>query len=448
MKRYILIIMCCIATIMAQNLYADCITLTNSSVNISRWGAQYAPVDDELECWIVDLTVDGPVQITYNISLEMVSGSDQVTIYELDENNQTTVLRSFSSTIETGVLVTTANRLKVEYWGFVGNMNGVYDGFQLHFSAATQEHVINHDYYILGSLGIGTTQPKGTLHVNGPIYGGESSGAIKLKSNSGYVTIGTATGQLKKMFFTTDRNQFIFNKSILTQEGVFGSTANTIQFSTNDTARMVIVNNNVGIGILNPTTRLHVNGGALKIGNTASSSDRLKNFLQFGDGSYVQIGELEKDDYLTFKATGYNFTKGNVGIGTISPAYKLDVVGLVRTNGMIVNGTVNAIGTVHADSIIADRTIRAEEIIVETSGADFVFAEDYQLRPLSEVKAFIEENKHLPEIKSAQEMQENGVGVNELQTQLLQKIEELTLYLIQQEQTIQELRQKLEQLEK
>ena len=245
------------------------------------------------------------------------------------------------------------------------------------------------------------------------------------------------------MFFTTDRNQFIFNKSILTQEGVFGSTANTIQFSTNDTARMVIVNNNVGIGILNPTTRLHVNGGALKIGNTSSSSDRLKNFLQFGDGSYVQIGELEKDDYLTFKATGYNFTKGNVGIGTISPAYKLDVVGLVRTNGMIVNGAVNAIGTVHADSIIADRTIRAEEIIVETSGADFVFAEDYQLRPLSEVKAFIEENKHLPEIKSAQEMQENGVSVSELQTQLLQKIEELTLYIIHQEERIKTLEAEL-----
>ena len=46
------------------------------------------------------------------------------------------------------------------------------------------------------------------------------------------------------------------------------------------------------------------------------------------------------------------------------------------------------------------------------------------------------------------QLQENGVSVNELQTQLLQKIEELTLYLIQQEQTIQELRQKLEQLEK
>ena len=93
-------------------------------------------------------------------------------------------------------------------------------------------------------------------------------------------------------------------------------------------------------------------------------------------------------------------------------------------------------------------TIRANEIIVNTTGADFVFAEDYQLRPLSEVKAFITENKHLPEIKSAQEMQENGVSINELQTQLLQKIEELTLYLIQQEETIQELRQEVERLKK
>ena len=65
-----------------------------------------------------------------------------------------------------------------------------------------------------------------------------------------------------------------------------------------------------------------------------------------------------------------------------------------------------------------------------------------------ELRAFIVENKHLPEIKSAQEMQENGVSVSELQTQLLQKIEELTLYLIQQEQTIKDLRKEVELLKK
>jgi hypothetical protein len=50
-------------------------------------------------------------------------------------------------------------------------------------------------------------------------------------------------------------------------------------------------------------------------------------------------------------------------------------------------------------------------------------------------------NKHLPEISSAQEMQANGVSINELQTQLLQKIEELTLYILQQEKRIRELEQ-------
>lgn len=63
------------------------------------------------------------------------------------------------------------------------------------------------------------------------------------------------------------------------------------------------------------------------------------------------------------------------------------------------------------------------------------------MRPLSEVETFIKVNKHLPEIKSAQEMQANGVSINELQTQLLQKIEELTQYILQHEKRIRELEQ-------
>lgn len=103
---------------------------------------------------------------------------------------------------------------------------------------------------------------------------------------------------------------------------------------------------------------------------------------------------------------------------------------------------------INPDSIVVYGSIRADEIVVETTGADFVFADEYHLRPLSEVKAFIDENKHLPEIQSAQEMQENGVSISELQTQLLQKIEGLPLYILQQEETIQELRKEVEQLKK
>lgn len=176
---------------------------------------------------------------------------------------------------------------------------------------------------------------------------------------------------------------------------------------------------NVGIGTY-PQEMLHVNG-AIR-GGGASGEVTLK-----GDNGSVTIGatdaqtmtfNTDKSKY-AFNINGTNRmtiqNNGNVGIGTISPSYKLDVAG----------------------------TLRACEIIVNTTGADFVFADDYQLRPLSEVKAFITENKHLPEIKSAQEMQENGVGINELQIQLLQKIEELTLYILQQEERIKALETEL-----
>ncbi len=112
---------------------------------------------------------------------------------------------------------------------------------------------------------------------------------------------------------------------------------------------------------------------------------------------------------------------GKVGIGTDDPKYKLDVNGIIRAN----------------------------EILVSIpTGADFVFGDDYQLRPLNEVNAFIQENKHLPEIQSAADMQQNGISVNDFQIQLLQKIEELTLYIIQQEAKIQVLQEKVEQLKK
>ncbi|MDR2037506.1 MAG: hypothetical protein LBQ60_06245 [Bacteroidales bacterium] len=99
-------------------------------------------------------------------------------------------------------------------------------------------------------------------------------------------------------------------------------------------------------------------------------------------------------------------TNGNVGIGTVNPAAKLTVAG----------------------------DILAREIVVEANaGADFVFEENYRLKPLKEVEQFIAENKHLPDIAPADTMIQNGVNMGEFQIQLLQKIEELTLYVIKQE---------------
>ena len=109
-------------------------------------------------------------------------------------------------------------------------------------------------------------------------------------------------------------------------------------------------------------------------------------------------------------------TPGYVGIGTTTPQHKLDVRGAIR-----------------ADAVY----------VYNVAGADYVFDKSYNLRPLNELSSYIEENQHLPEIPSAEEMQQNGVNMNELQMQLLQKVEELTLYVIQQDKRIQELESQL-----
>lgn len=200
----------------------------------------------------------------------------------------------------------------------------------------------------------------------------------------------------------------------------------------------------VGVGTSAPLQDLHVVGGNIMISKTSTKTradgsnngsilfgadvnDKDKNSRRGSWG--IEYVSTDSEGYgLNFwKVGGFNYAlflqnNGNIGIGTKSPAYKLDVIG----------------------------TIRAREILVDLNGvggADFVFDTNYRLRPLSEVQSFIAENKHLPEIQSAKDMQQNGVSVNELQFQLLQKIEELTLYIIEQDQQIKDLQQKVEQLQ-
>ena len=308
----------------------------------------------------------------------------------------------------------------------------------------------------------------------------------------------------KMLFFTVVLSFCAFTTKMNAQSWTTGNNLIYINPSTT----------NVGIGTSQPTELLHVNNGALKIGQSVSASARSTNVLKFGDGDYVTIGEFEADDELSFKASKYNFTNGNLGIGVTNPLYKLDVNGKMflrcvevdpanytrsylhwasnklimgtpagyymhnsldlmpggsdegtlfsqivmytaysptniepkikfcTTESCWINTTNNfGLGTSNPQYKLDVRgTIRATEIIVNTpTGADFVFDKDYYLRPLSEVQSYIHDNQHLPDIPSAKEMIENGVSMSELQIQLLQKVEELTLYILQQEQRIHEL---------
>ncbi|HNP08308.1 MAG TPA: hypothetical protein PKN99_11815, partial [Cyclobacteriaceae bacterium] len=110
------------------------------------------------------------------------------------------------------------------------------------------------------------------------------------------------------------------------------------------------------------------------------------------------------------------FNTGNIGIGIDNPQNKLDVNG----------------------------TIHAREVKVDLTGwPDYVFTRDYNLQPLAEVKDYIEQNQHLPEMPSATEVETNGVMLGEMNKLLLKKVEELTLHLIRQQEEIDALKKEV-----
>lgn len=129
-----------------------------------------------------------------------------------------------------------------------------------------------------------------------------------------------------------------------------------------------------------------------------------------------------------------SFVWGDGQNGNINSAANNEV--RIRAGGgmHLVSGALNP-----AYLLTVAGAIRAEEVIVETGWADYVFEPDFVLRGLDEVEAHIAEKGHLPDVPSAAEIQQQGVSLGEMQTLMMQKIEELTLYIIEQNKRIAEL---------
>ena len=167
----------------------------------------------------------------------------------------------------------------------------------------------------------------------------------------------------------------------------------------------------------------------------------------------------------------YNTSNGKVGIGTNGATLqsKLEVNGDVRCNQKFVITNVGAFDRLSTDIFISANNnllltsggsatakvtilsngsvgigatnidhkltvaghVGAREVKVTVDmGSDFVFNDDYKLKSLNEVEKFIKENHHLPNVASAKEMETNGIELGKMDMKLLEKIEELTLYMI------------------
>ncbi|KXX71227.1 hypothetical protein [Flammeovirga sp. SJP92] len=180
-------------------------------------------------------------------------------------------------------------------------------------------------------------------------------------------------------------------------------------------------------------------------------------------------GNIALDQYSIFSRGGSSISFGNTGIGICNEDDDIGINIVADGELEITHNSKNMI-SVNQDQIqlareknaqviignftkpdyrlAVDGSIGARSVKVEMNAwPDYVFAEDYDLKPLSEVEAHIKEHKHLPDVPSAQEVEESGVNLGESDAILLRKIEELTLYTIEQDKKIKELEAKNKEIE-
>ncbi len=328
----------------------------------------------------------------------------------------------------------------------VDNWGSMY--FQTYNAGTESESTINYDPQITflnnGSVGIGTTTPSAQMDIAGKI-GGVDSRNFRVK------------------YFQND-NLYVGGAELSGIAHVNGYWT-ALYAKQGNSSSAAFFDGNVGIGTATPNAKLSVNGeinmgngwdrglnlsqNYLSLGETeGSASTILGNNIKATDNvnSTVEVTKsiadgsnwlkINYNSGFTFHRIGANPTgtrvgentgelfritpTGNVGIGVTNPQYKLAVEG----------------------------TIAAREVKVTAEAwSDFVFHPTYKLRTLNEVEQFIKTNNHLPEIPTETEVKQNGIGLGEMNAKLLQKIEELTLYMIEQQKVNEKQNQLIKELE-
>jgi len=193
-------------------------------------------------------------------------------------------------------------------------------------------------------------------------------------------------------------------------------------------------NGKVGIGTVTPHYPLAVNGFAatetvngLQSAFIGRNSTTSTNQFLIGTNNAVTGTEVNDLSLYVYGSNNMRFWTNNVE--------KMRIDG----NGNVGIGTTNTSGY----RLSVDGDIRAKKLkVTQTGWPDYVFEPTYDLRPLATLERYLHKYKHLPDVPSAKEIEENGVDVGATQAVLLRKIEELTLYVIEQEKRIKELEEK------
>ncbi len=285
-----------------------------------------------------------------------------------------------------------------------------------------------------GNVGVGQANPysQSRLHIKSP-------------SATPWGLITEASGNGKIIGLGHDGTTGYISTSYLDASGY-----SPLSLQTSNTNRLFIaVDGKVGIGTNAPQNNFEVLGSGQILRNTIAS-DYTSLRLYNNQNNLMRALEI---DYSGSSYGGTLLNSGPTGesasIGTTG-AYPL-VFGTSNTARMTITSGGNVgVGTYSPDEKLTVKgKIHTEEVRVDLSvpAPDYVFEKDYDLTPLSHIEKFIQANKHLPEVPSAKQMEQDGVNLKEMNMILLKKIEELTLHLIEKDKKLTEVEKRLEQLE-
>ena len=194
------------------------------------------------------------------------------------------------------------------------------------------------------------------------------------------------------------------------------------------------INANVGIGTKSPQSKLHIYQAAsdatgLVIQGNTINTDASQHYIAMtldgdygnGGGNYSQIRSYSNLYYSWGSQLAFYTTQAGIA-NTLSERMRIDWNGNVGIGTKTPDAKLSVLGTIHTNEVKVDLNV---------PGPDYVFDSGYKLTDLGELKAYLEMHHHLPEIPSAEQMKKDGLNLGEMNTKLLKKVEELTLYVIQ-----------------
>jgi hypothetical protein len=313
-----------------------------------------------------------------------------------------------------------------------------------------------------GNVGIGTTSPTEELDVNGnariseniTIEGNTTMQAAAVAADlkvdgqilyNGVQTTGTVSGVI--VLDPSTKALKVIDPALIHNwySGLAGCNENSPKWTSGLNKLYVECSNtNVGIGTTNPTYKLQVMGtsylqGHVQTGGSVSIGAPLNAFgkLYVKNGSGGQSAAVSVD--VTGNTTAYNkaiFLQFSLAstelIKAVNPATNHTPFVVNADGSMALSNTTRKIFQVNTSGLLQARQIKVDAI----TWADFVFDKNYVLMPINELRQYISENQHLPSVPSAETVATEGIDLAEMNKILLQKIEELTLYMLQQQKQI------------